>query len=78
MMDNSDFFKISFLFLELSAGHPIPTALTSPARGFVHLELDQEGSIFVNSFLEIAFLSGRCQKCLTELFADVMEKQVVS
>lgn len=78
-MDSSIFFKIDFLFLEFfSAGHPVPTTLTSPARGFLHPELDQEGSIFVNSFLEIAFLSGRCQKCLTELFADVMEKQVVS
>lgn len=73
-MDSSDFFKINFLFLKLYNSYNPDI----PARGFLHPELDQEGSIFVNSFLEIAFLSGRCQKCLTELFADVMKKQVVS
>lgn len=72
------FFKIDFLFIELYTGHPITTTLTSLTKGSLHPELDQEESIFVNSFLEIAFLSGRCQKCLTELFADVMKKQVVS
>lgn len=77
-MENSDFFKIDFLFIELFTEHPITTTLTSPTKGFLHPELDQEESIFVNSFLEIAFVSGRCQKCLTELFADVMKQQVVS
>lgn len=72
------FSKIDFLFIELYTGHPITTTLTSLTKGSLHPELDQEESIFVNSFLEIAFLSGRCQKCLTELFADVMKKQVVS
>lgn len=74
----SFFSKIDFLFIELYTGHPITTTLTSLTKGSLHPELDQEESIFVNSFLEIAFLSGRCQKCLTELFADVMKKRVVS
>lgn len=69
---------MDFLFVELFTGHPNTAALTSPAQGVLHPELDQEESIFVNSFLEIAFVSGKCQKRLRELFADVMKKQVVS
>ncbi|KAG8518794.1 Ribosome-recycling factor, mitochondrial [Galemys pyrenaicus] len=39
-----------------------------------HLKFDQEDSIWVNNFLKVAFLSGKCQNCLGELFADVMEE----
>lgn len=35
---------------------------------------DQEDYVWVNNFLKVAFLSGKCQNCLGELFADVMEE----
>ncbi|KAK2120271.1 hypothetical protein P7K49_001657 [Saguinus oedipus] len=45
-------------------------------RHFCTPELDQEDSVWVNNFLNVAFLSGKCQNCLGELFADVMEKSL--
>lgn len=43
-------------------------------RHFCTPVFDQEDYVWVNNFLKVAFLSGKCQNCLGELFADVMEE----
>lgn len=68
-----EFCNVSYLALPIPYWEPSgckPIHL----RHFCTPELDQEDSVRVNNFLKVAFLSGKCQNCLGELFADVMEE----